>query len=213
MEQTRRTFARRLVRIDRVRRAREIRLARRRTGVSRRTVPSELRKLTGADAKQASKLRKAIIDAEKTDRWADAVAAAEQALALRTRAQGAEHYLTIDADWKLKTLHRIKAMLREERASLKQRDDTDRRVAALYQEKKYADAQPLLEKSLAITRRLYGEDHPETAASVSNLGTNLEIRKDYTAAQPILEKALAIRRRIYSADHPLIADACSKLGA
>ena len=71
---------------------------------------------TGADAKQASKLRKAIIDAEKTDRWADAVAAAEQALALRTRAQGAEHYLTIDADWKLKTLHRIKAMLREELA-------------------------------------------------------------------------------------------------
>ena len=81
--------------------------------------PSELRKLKGADAKQASKLRKAIIDAEKADRWADAVAAAEQALALRTRAQGAEHYLTIDADWKLKTLHRIAAMSREERAVVK----------------------------------------------------------------------------------------------
>ena len=173
--------------------------------------PSELRKLTGADAKQANKLRKAIIDAEKAGQWAEAVAAAEEALELRTRVQGAEHFLTIDAEWRLKTLRRNKAMSREERASLKQRDDTDRRVAAFYQEKKYADAQPFLEKSLEITRRLYGEDQPETAASYSNLGTNLEIRKKYTAAQPILEKALAIRRRIYSADHPLTADACSKL--
>jgi hypothetical protein len=35
--------------------------------------PSGLRKLTGADAKEANPLRKAIIDAEKTGRWADAV--------------------------------------------------------------------------------------------------------------------------------------------
>jgi CHAT domain-containing protein len=172
---------------------------------------SGLRKLTGADVKQANSLRKAIIDAEKAGRWSDAVTAAEQALALRTRAQGAEHYLTIDADWKVKTLRRIQAMTGEERASLKLRDDTDKRVAALYEEKKYADAQPLLEESLAITRRLYGEDHPDTAAGYRNLGTNLEIRKKYTAAQPIFANVLAIRRRIYTADHPLTADACSKL--
>jgi CHAT domain-containing protein/tetratricopeptide (TPR) repeat protein len=180
-------------------------------GRSPSDAPSGVRKLTGADAKQANALRKAIIDAEKAGRWSDAVTAAQQALALRTRAQGADHYLTIDADWRVKTLRRIEAMSPEERASLKLRDDTDKRVAALYQEKKYADAQPLLEKSLAITRRLYGEDHPDTAASYSNLGTNLEIRKQYTAARPIFEKALAIRRRIYSADHRLTADACSKL--
>jgi CHAT domain-containing protein/tetratricopeptide (TPR) repeat protein len=172
---------------------------------------SGLRKLTGADAKQANTLRKAIIAAEKAGRWPEAIAAAEQALALRTRVQGADHYLTIDADWKVKTLRRLEAMSAEERASFKLGSDTDKRIAALYEQKEFADAQPLLEKSLQITRRLFGDNHPDTAASYNNLGTNLEIRRKYAAAQPILEKALEIRRRVYSADHPLTAGACSKL--
>ena len=184
-------------------------LAAKGASTKRRAVPTA--RLTGADAEQANKLRKVIIESEKAGRWPEAIAAAEKALALRTRVQGAQHYLTIDADSRVKTLRRVQAMSPKERTALKSKSDTDKRAEALYQEKKYADAQPLLEKSLEITRRLFGEDHPDTAASYNNLATNLEIRRKYKAAQPLFEKALAIRRRIYAADHPLTAEACSKL--
>ena len=59
-----------------------------------------LRKLTGDDAKQAEELDKAIEAALKADRWDEAIARAEELLALRTLAQGPKHFETVDVEWR-----------------------------------------------------------------------------------------------------------------
>src|SRR5262249_11475948 len=61
-----------------------------------------LRKLTGDDAKRAAELDQAIEAALKADRWDEAIARAEELLALRARAQGPKHFETVTAQWDLK---------------------------------------------------------------------------------------------------------------
>src|SRR6516225_7718174 len=61
---------------------------------SRSTVPGGSIKLTGADAKRAEELDKAIDAALKADRWDEAIAKAEELLAVRAKAQGPNHYET-----------------------------------------------------------------------------------------------------------------------
>src|SRR5262249_8993520 len=70
---------------------------------------------------------------------------------------------------------------------------------------KYAAAQPLYEKALAIHRRLLTDDHPQTATSYNNLAYNLKDQGKYAAAQPLYEKALEIYRRLLGDDHPYTA--------
>ncbi len=76
-----------------------------------------LRKLTGDDAKRAEELDKAIEAARKADRWDEAIARAEELLALRARAQGPKHFETVNAEWRLKTLRRVAPMPHEDRVA------------------------------------------------------------------------------------------------
>ena len=47
---------------------------------------------------------------------------------------------------------------------------------------KHAQARPLLEKSLAIRMRLFGDDHFETISSYNNLAYNLDAQGQYAQA-------------------------------
>src|ERR1700691_2411874 len=76
-----------------------------------------LRKLTGDDARRAEELDKAVAAALKADRWDEAIARAEDLLALRTRGQGPEHFETVNAEWRLKTLSRVAPMSKEDRGA------------------------------------------------------------------------------------------------
>ena len=76
-----------------------------------------LRKLTGDDAKRAEELDKAIEAALKADRWDEAIARAEELLALRTRVQGPKHFETVNAEWRLKALRRVAPMPHEDRVA------------------------------------------------------------------------------------------------
>ena len=86
-------------------------------------------------------------------------------------------------------------------------------AANLFAQRKYAAAQPLNEKSLAINRRLLTDDHPMTAISYNNLATTLMYQAKYAQAQPLFEKALEIRRRLLTDDHPQTATSYDGLAA
>jgi len=164
-----------------------------------------LRKLTGDDAKRAEELDKAIVAALKADRWDEAVARAEELLALRTRAQGPKHFETVNAEWHLNTLRRVARMAREDRVAYQSADSMNAQGETLNAQGKYAQAQPLLEKALEIRRRLLTDDHPDTADSFSGLAGSLAYHGKYTEAQPLFEKALEIYRRLLTDDHPFTA--------
>src|SRR6516165_7543452 len=76
-----------------------------------------MRKLTGADAKRAEELGKAIDAALKADHWDEAIAKAEELLSLRAKVQGPKHFETVSAEWRLKTLRQVAPLPKQDRVA------------------------------------------------------------------------------------------------
>ncbi len=169
-----------------------------------------LRMLTGSDAKRADELYKAVEAARLADRWDEAIAKAEELLALRTRAQGPKHFETASAAWNLKTLRRVATMPREDRLAFRPAK-SEEQEEGLYAQGKYAQAQALFEKALEINRRLLTDDDPVTAATYAWLAATLDAQGKYTRAQTLFEKALEIDGRLLTDDHPNTASAYNNL--
>lgn len=76
----------------------------------------------------------------------------------------------------------------------------------------YNQAQPLLEGALAIDERLFGPDHPNTAASLNNLAGVLDKQGDFGEARSLRERSLAIYEKTLGPDHPHTATILDNLG-
>jgi len=63
-------------------------------------------------------------------------------------------------------------------------------------------AHPLFEQALTDRRRMFGEDHPDTLTSASNLALDLYALGDYELARQLNEDTLTRRRRVLGEDHP-----------
>jgi tetratricopeptide (TPR) repeat protein len=170
-----------------------------------------LRTLTGADAQRAQHLEEAIDRAMKEDRWEEAISQAEELLALRARLQGEKHFETVDAMWRVKTLRRVAARTKGDRAAFLAARDSNEQAESLQDQGQYAAAQPLFEKALAVRRRLFSDDHPLTAESSNNLATNLNDQGKYAQAQALHQKALEIFHRLFADDHPNTAISSNNL--
>lgn len=140
-------------------------------------------KLTGDDAERAAALDRSIYSAEQADRWDEAIARAEELLAVRTRAQGPEHFETIKAQWHLKALRQVAVMPKHDRLAYESANDMDGQAQAFLAQAKFAAAQPLFEKALEIRRRLLTDDHADTAKSYSILAANLAAQGKYAEAR------------------------------
>jgi tetratricopeptide (TPR) repeat protein len=69
-------------------------------------------------------------------------------------------------------------------------------LAYLYfDQERYADAEPLFNRSLAISEKVHGPNHPEVATLMHNLaGLYLEQGR-YADAELLLRRSLAIRQK------------------
>jgi pimeloyl-ACP methyl ester carboxylesterase len=75
-------------------------------------------------------------------------------------------------------------------------------VAFCYAQGKYAKAEPLCERALAIDEKALGPDHPDVATLLSNLALLLKIQGKYAEAEPLFKQALAVREKAFGPDHP-----------
>jgi tetratricopeptide (TPR) repeat protein len=57
---------------------------------------------------------------------------------------------------------------------------------------RYADAEPLYQRDLAISEKAPGADHPNVAASLNNLAALYEAQGRYADAEPLYQRSLAI---------------------
>ncbi len=60
----------------------------------------------------------------------------------------------------------------------------------------------ITKQALAINKKVLGEQHPDTASSLNNLGSLLLSLGDYAGARLYLEQALAIADRVLGKNHP-----------
>jgi eukaryotic-like serine/threonine-protein kinase len=80
-------------------------------------------------------------------------------------------------------------------------------------QEKYDLAIERFQSALTIQKRHYqGQDHPDIATTLNNLGIGFEIAGQLDQAERAFTKSLAMRRRILSPNHPYIASSLNNLG-
>jgi tetratricopeptide (TPR) repeat protein len=79
-----------------------------------------------------------------------------------------------------------------------------------YHEGRYADAEPLYKRALAIREKAFGPDDPQIATSLNSLPA-LDSQGRYADAEPLLRRALAIREQALGRDHPDVATSLNNL--
>ena len=151
------------------------------------TTPSEAL----IDAQRTSRLQDAAAAHERAQsllengRYLDAVAPAQQALAIREQILGPTHEEVVTA---LTTLGLIHATLIE-----------------------LTQAKPLLQRALEIRRSALDSNDPKVGESLTNLATVMYAAGDFTQAIQTLEQSLEIRERALGHSHPDVAVTLSHL--
>jgi tetratricopeptide (TPR) repeat protein len=70
---------------------------------------------------------------------------------------------------------------------------------------RYAEAEPLMERALAIDEASYGQDHSTVATRLSNLAQLFKATNRLAEAEPLMKRALAIEEASYGPDSPHVA--------
>jgi CHAT domain-containing protein/tetratricopeptide (TPR) repeat protein len=81
----------------------------------------------------------------------------------------------------------------------------------LYSQGRYADAEPLFKRSLAIREKALGPNHPDVATSLNNLAGLYLNQGRYADAEPLFKRSLAISEKALGPDHPDVASSLNSL--
>ncbi len=131
--------------------------------------PQWQRLLQGDDAKNAAELQEKINAAEKADQYDQAIKLHEELVALRTTAQGAEHWETVNARWQLDAARKVAALTAQQRDGWREAVQGAFEAQKLEAKGRYADAQPLWEEYRRQGEQILGHKHRDTAASYNIL--------------------------------------------
>jgi tetratricopeptide (TPR) repeat protein len=80
-----------------------------------------------------------------------------------------------------------------------------------YAKSRYAEAERLYRRALAIDEATLGPDHPDVAIRLNNLANLLKTTNCLAEAEPLMRRALAITETSYGPDHPTVAIRLSTL--
>ena len=75
----------------------------------------------------------------------------------------------------------------------------------LWHRARYAEAEPLYRRALAISEKSLGADHPTVAIRLNNLAELLRVTNRLAEAEPLMRRALAINEKALGPDHPTVA--------
>jgi Tfp pilus assembly protein PilF len=164
--------------------------------------PPWQRLLQGADEKKATELEGWVEGAQQAGKWEEALRAEKELLELRQKVQGKDHWQAVDARCQVQALMAAQRQSQEVQKEYAGLPDLQRQAEALVARGRHREAQPPLEKVLAIRLEVLGEEHPHTASSYNNLAFNLNGQGKYAAAEQGFRKALAIFRKALGAEHP-----------
>ena len=76
---------------------------------------------------------------------------------------------------------------------------------ALPAQGRYAEAEPLSKRALAISEKALGPEHPDVAVALNNLAAIYRAQGRYAEAEPLYKRALAIGEKTLGPEHPDVA--------
>ena len=77
---------------------------------------------------------------------------------------------------------------------------------------KHSQAKICYERALVINRGIYGEEHGDVAACLSNLGQVYSSLGEYNQAKELYERALTIEKKVFGEEHDHVATSLNNLG-
>ncbi len=87
-------------------------------------------------------------------------------------------------------------------------------LAVVYEDLgRYAEAEPLYNRALAIREKALGPDHPRVATSLNNLALLYHAQGKYAEAEPLYKRALAIQEKALGPEHPDVATSLENYAA
>jgi CHAT domain-containing protein/Tfp pilus assembly protein PilF len=97
-----------------------------------------------------------------------------------------------------------------------QKDEAELRATynqgnALYEAGRYAEALPYWEKAVRLAERVYGRNHPQTAAYLNEVAMLYKDMGQYGKAEPLFQRCLQILEDKLGKDHPLVAQSLNNL--
>src|SRR5437762_2991916 len=76
-------------------------------------------------------------------------------------------------------------------------------LASLYKALgRYADADPLSRRALAVYEKAFGQDHPQVATSLNNMAEIYRAQGNYVEAEPLYKRSLDIIERKLGKENP-----------
>jgi tetratricopeptide (TPR) repeat protein len=82
-----------------------------------------------------------------------------------------------------------------------------------YAQGRYAQAEPLHRRSLAIREKALGPEHPQVANSLNNLAGLYRTQGNYAQAEPLFQRALAINEKALGPEHSDVASVLENYAA
>jgi CHAT domain-containing protein/Tfp pilus assembly protein PilF len=134
---------------------------------------------------EAAQLGKLVVKLFGEGKYREAIAPAEQALALRERSLGPHHPDVAECLNDLALLYKSQG--------------------------EYAKAEPLYIRALDIFEKVLGPNHPDVGTSLNNLASLHQDQGEYAKAEPLYARALAIREKALGPNHPDVATVLNNL--
>jgi hypothetical protein len=165
-------------------------------------IPPWKRQLTSEAAARVAQLDQQIARLRRAGQFAEALEPAREAAETRTRLQGADHWQAADARRAVDDLRKIATLPEEGRKAMASVGELVQKAGAERQRARHAESEHINRTLLEIRRKWLGEDHPDTARSLSDLGINLAMQGKYAEADPLVRQALTIRLKALGEGHP-----------
>jgi CHAT domain-containing protein/Flp pilus assembly protein TadD len=148
---------------------------------------------------------------EELEAWDAARQARQKVLNVVAILFGEEDYRVTNARLALANLERVARLTKKQRQQLAEVDELGDQVVELYGQGKQKSAIPLARQVMAIRKDLLGDEHPDYAASLHNLGALYHFMGEYADAEPLYVQARDIWKRVVGEEHPSFAASLNSL--
>lgn len=168
-------------------------------------IPPYERLLKSDSLARANELQAKIDHDVDDDNLTQAIEIAKELLELRIKAQGADHYEVTYCKFSIEAMNKVASQSPEKREQWRLFRRQDQEAKQLEGAARYSQALAIRQQILELHRSVLGDDHPDTAASYSNVVGNLYAMGKVAEALPLAQKALAIDQNVLGENDPITA--------
>ena len=180
--------------------------------VAERTLDLERRAGEGNQARVAEALSRLAELHELRGDWPGAVTRRREALAVRERMDGKDHWRTADARLALAFAMKVAGLGKAEQAKVEGALRKEQEAARLDEQGKEAEEERVALEVVETYRGVIGPESPEVARVWHRIGRVRLRRSDVRGAKEPNEQAVVIRRKALPKDHPNLAKSLGNLG-